>query len=101
MTLDLIEKYLRSVSDRPASPTPQALSEALRVLKVTAVNGGDESEAKKLWCLEEALQAQNLYLEAFQLMKQKKFYEAWCALERAEMTLESLECHETSSSWTA
>jgi SEC-C motif len=95
MTIEAVEQYLRSVANRPLTPTPEQVADALRSLKTAAVGRGDEQEAKRLWCLERALKAQDLYLDAFQALKRKQFYDAWCALERAEVVLGFLERHET------
>jgi SEC-C motif-containing protein len=49
--------------------------------------------AKRAWCLEQAHRAQVSYLDAFGDMKAGRFYEAWCALETAELILHSLDPH--------
>ena len=95
MTIEAIEQYLRSVANRRLTPTAEQVADALRSLKVAAVGRADEQEAKRLWCLEQALKAQELYLEAFRALKRKQFYDAWCAFERAEVVLGFVERHET------
>jgi hypothetical protein len=96
MTIESIRQYLASVKRRPAEPTPENVKEVLATAKAAAVELGDQDWAKAMWCLETALQIQNLYLQAFSELKDSKFYEAWCDLERAEIALASLERHDTS-----
>jgi hypothetical protein len=97
MTMEGVRAYLQSVDGRPAEPSPEMVQEALVRLKSAAVSRGDQAEAKTVWCLEQALQAQNLYLQAFAEMKKEHFYEAWCMLEQAELALLFLERHDTAS----
>lgn len=87
MTTEEIELYLKRAADRPSAPTPEEVAIALQSLKAAAVNRGEEQEAKRLWCLEETLRVQDHYLDAFQELKRKQFYDAWCSLERAEVLL--------------
>lgn len=98
INIDDIRQYLCSVADRPATPSPEAVQEALAILKRDAAGRASQVEAKILWCLEQALIAQNLYLRAFLAMKGGHFYEAWCDLENAEISLGFLEPHE-SKNW--
>jgi hypothetical protein len=95
MTIQSVRHYLASVRQRPTEPTPERVEEFLAVAKAQAVERGDEDSAKSIWCLEQALTIQNLYLKAFSEMKAGKFYEAWCDLEEAEIALGSLEKHNT------
>jgi hypothetical protein len=97
MTLEDIRGYLRSVSQRPAEPTPEAVEQVLAVLKKETVARGDQNEAKAVWRLEQGLRAQNLYLQAFEAMKEGRFYQAWCDLEQAELALHFLEPHGAAS----
>src|SRR5271157_169901 len=99
MTIDDVRKYLASVRFRPAEPDSQNIREFLGIAKAEAVERGDRSGATTIWCLETALRIQDLYLRAFSQMKEHKFYQAWCDLERAEIALASLQRHDTTS-WT-
>ena len=96
-SLAQIRDYLALVAQRPAIPSPEQVSESLTWLKAEALSRSDQKRAKAIWCWEQALVAQNHFLEAFTLMKGRKFYEAWCALEGAEVALGFLERHETGS----
>jgi hypothetical protein len=62
-------------------------------MKREAVEKGDQNGAKHIWCLEQVLEAHLQYQAAFQELKSGKFYEAWCTLERIEITLLSLSRH--------
>lgn len=61
--------------------------------KQDAVTRGDEPGAKRFWCLEQVLKAQQLYANVFQLLKSAEYYNAWCELERLELTLQFLAPH--------
>jgi hypothetical protein len=95
MTVEEVAQYLGSVAGRPAAPRPEAVADVLAGLKRQALARDDQTEAKRLWCLEQVLQTQNLYLAAFSRLKDREFYLAWCDFERVEITLASLERHDT------
>lgn len=94
MKVDEIVRYLEAVEDRPTFPQRDAVAAQIALGKASAVQRGAEEEAKELWILESVLQAQTQYLEALQLLDAKQFYDAWCMLERCEITLGELEKHE-------
>ena len=91
MTVDEVILYLRSVAARPSAPEPDIVGQALVSLKAKAVAEGEELQAKSLWCLQEILRAQNLYLQAFKRLSDGEFYSAWCDFEQIEIALASLE----------
>jgi hypothetical protein len=93
MTIVDIESYLSSAENRMSSMSGTAVSYALAALKADAVVVNDDVTAKKLWCFETALSAQEHYLQAFSMMKEGRFYDAWCRLEHAELDLRFLERH--------
>lgn len=65
----------------------------LALEKKSAVAEGDDAGAKEVWCLECAIEAHSSYLFAYSELKKGRFYEGWCALERAEKTLDALFPH--------
>lgn len=79
----------------PSWPSPEAerIREALAQVKSSRVEAGDQAGAKQVWCLEQAIEARSRYAEAFHLLKAEDYYEGWCALERAEISLSFLERH--------
>ncbi len=97
MSPDDIRSYIRAVAQRPNEPSLEAVHEALALLKRDAVAAGDQARAKSMWCLAQALSIQEEYVRAFNHLKAEEFYEAWCALERTELALASLERHDTRS----
>lgn len=99
MTRNEIIRYLAAVADEPKVPSRDDIAARIEVLKDRAVSRRLEEEAKELWILRSALQGQSLYLEAFELLGLGKFYDAWCTLERCDITLGSLEKHEKAR-WT-
>ena len=95
MTINSVRQYLSSVRQRPIIPTPQDVRDYLALSKAEAVKLNDQDGAKAIWCLETALQIQDIYLQAFSKLKDSKFYEAWCDMERAEIDLSFIERHDT------
>jgi SEC-C motif len=93
-SLSKIHLYLEAVTERPGDPSTDVVRRWISNLKAVAATAGNESEAKALWSLEETLEAQDRYLDAFAALKSHDFYRAWCSLERAEVALHSLEPHE-------
>lgn len=69
-----------------ARKSPEILS-ALSSLKESAVMSGNDDVAEELCCHEQIHAIQEYYLKAFAQMKTGEYYEAWCALEKAENTL--------------
>ncbi|MFZ8715467.1 nucleic acid-binding protein, partial [Enterobacter kobei] len=67
--------------------------QACKDLKTRFVNQGKQDEAKNIWCLENALLAQNMYIKFINLLYREKFYKAWCLLEQCEIKLENLKRH--------
>lgn len=66
---------------------------ALSTLKQARVDAGNQDKAKEIWCLEEILSIQQSYLQSFRKMKSGEYYDAWCTLERAEISLGFLDHH--------
>jgi len=65
------------------TPTMQAI---LKKSKVAAVAASNEVEANAIWCVEQILEIQNFFIDAFSQMKAGEFYHGWCQLERAEIS---------------
>lgn len=61
--------------------------------KAAAVLSGDQEAAKLFWQAQAIASAQLSFENSFALMKAYKFYEAWCELERCELTVASLKRH--------
>lgn len=87
MNLSKIASTLRNAPHNCRARSVQDMEDALRAIKEEAVARGDEARAKKVWCLEETLRGQTLYVSAFDKMKRGNYYPAWCELERVEITL--------------
>jgi len=89
-----IEAYLRSYLVRVHTPEKYAEVKAqLAELKSAAILAEDENEANHLCKLQEVLRVQARYEECFALIKEQRFYKAWCELEKAEITLNWLSKH--------
>lgn len=63
--------------------------------KITYVQKNQQEEAKQLWIYQTIIEVHKLYVNAFNLLKNKSYYQAWCQLERIEITLHSLKRHFT------
>jgi hypothetical protein len=91
--MDEVRIVLRAVASRKFSDDISELKTSLAEHKKTAVQVGDQTLAKEIWCLEETLDAQAKYLEAFQQLKKADYYGAWCTLEQAELAIGFLRPH--------
>jgi len=95
MEREKILSYLRNVKARggPSSQVYEEVKEALKKEKDNYLEHNDEPTLKEIWCLEEVLNVQNLFIVAFQQMKNEEFYKAWCTLEKCEIGLMNLSRH--------
>lgn len=65
----------------------------LQRIKEEYVKDDKQIEAKQIWIYQTIIEIHKLYLNAFNLLKNKKYYEGWCQLERTEITISSLKRH--------
>jgi hypothetical protein len=93
MDLPQIRRILRAVRTRDSPSGDEEARVSLAALKSTAVACANQALAKEIWCLEQTLKTQTHYLDAFAKMQGAQFYEAWCALEQAEVSLFFLDRH--------
>ncbi|WP_377701304.1 hypothetical protein [Pseudoduganella sp. UC29_71] len=86
-----------SLLERPETPNPAArnprFASRIAESKAAAVEAGDQEEAKRFWIAEAISHSQLIFENAFELMKEHRFYDAWCKLEECEITIASLERH--------
>lgn len=61
--------------------------------KKAAVFQNDDILSKEYWCLEQIYESQNCFIEAFKLIKEHKYYDGWCKLEKSEIALHFLSKH--------
>lgn len=69
--------------------------EQIQILKLDFVKKGNQQQAKLLWIYQTIIEIHKLFVNAFNLLKNKSYYQAWCQLERIEITLHSLKKHFT------
>lgn len=95
MTEEEIKTYLRNVRQRATGEdTLQGdVENALSSLKQVAVQSSAQDTAKYYWCLQQILRAQNLYISALKKIKAGEYYDAWCELEQAALSLRFLKPH--------
>lgn len=92
MTPEELNKFLSEPQNRDPSSAGDAF-ELIAEMKAEAVNGGEQDEAKRAWCLGQILRAQRSFERAFDEMRQGEFYKAWCTLEQTELALKFLKPH--------
>ena len=90
--LDEFRIALRGYRSR-VTPLADDVRARLGDVKRASVVTGDEAFAKAAWCLETIGNAQDEYLRAWQMMREDRYYGAWCALEQAELALHFLARH--------
>lgn len=91
--LEKIRYFLSGARDNWRARQSGPIQDELRRLKQEAVRRGEQTTAKRIWCLEQALKAQDEFTDAFKQMKAGAYYDGWCALERAELALHFLSPH--------
>jgi hypothetical protein len=52
-----------------------------------------EEDAKQFWIFEQIVEIHKEFTEAFQLLKEKKYFQAWCKLEHIEIAFIFLKRH--------
>lgn len=93
MNLENIKGLITNVTSHYKDRNIEEMFFVLKKLKNEAVNQKNEIFAKELWSFEEILKLQELYINAFNKMKNEDYYNAWCDLERAEIKYISLAKH--------
>lgn len=73
----------------------EELDEQIQNHKLILVRDGLQDDAKLLWIYQTVIEIHKLYRNAFKLLKDKSYYQAWCQLERIEITIHSLKKHFT------
>lgn len=93
--LEFVRKYLNDfkTGNKRDSKETEEIKKKLAEIKNLAVHRGNQDIAKDIWCLEQILKIQELYLIAFEVLKQEKFYDAWCELEQCEIKITHLSRH--------
>lgn len=88
--------YIKSLCEIPSSRSSDdslVAKRELKVLKANFVSKNDQISAKEIWILETIIEVQAEYVEAFNLLKAKRFYDGWCQLEKCEISCEALFSH--------
>ena len=94
MNEDEIYKYLKELKNRINSKEEyEKYSKFLQDFKKKYVKDNNQSQAKRIWCLEQILNIQNDYLASYNDLKNHKFYEAWIKFDQIEIKLSNLKRH--------
>jgi hypothetical protein len=86
-----IENKLRKIHTQQYSL--EDFDAELQLIKKEYVKNDKQDEAKQIWIYQTIIEIHKLYLNAFNLLRNKKYYEGWCQLERIEITISSLKKH--------
>jgi hypothetical protein len=65
----------------------------LQIIKESYVKEDNQKDAKQLWIFQTIIEIHKLYISAYDLLKNKDYYNGWCRLERIEITISSLKKH--------
>jgi len=69
------------------------LLEKIIVVKKDFAQQGNEEEAKQFWIYEQIVEIHRDFNHAFNLLKEKKYFDGWCKLETVEITFHFLKKH--------
>lgn len=86
-------RRLRSPGRCKSAAGNPAFADGVASSKAAAVLSGDQEVAKLFWQVQSIARVQLSFENSFALMKEYKFYEAWCELERCELDAASLKRH--------
>ena len=93
MNLNDIKRSLRDMPTSVDGRDSETIKCSIRLLKTEAVSSGNESFANALWAYGHILELQDNYLIAFNLMRDREFYAAWCQLATVETYIRVLRPH--------
>lgn len=93
MDLVGVERLLNDVVTNYKLRDREDIRSVMKEQKSSALDNHDDILAKRIWCLEAIFETQNFYVDTFKLIEEKKYYDAWCLLERAEISLSSARKH--------
>jgi len=65
----------------------------LQLIKIPLINQNKQKDAKQLWIYQTVIEIHNLYVSAFNFLKNKEHFKGWCELERIEITISDLKTH--------
>jgi len=85
MKLKEIKNQLMEVHLNYSSRNSKLILEVLGQLKQRAVEQKDQDSAKEIWCLEQILEVQDTYLDAYKALKSGEYYNGWRSLERTDI----------------
>lgn len=69
------------------------LDHQLQIEKEEHVRAGNQEQAKQLWIYQTIIEIHTLHVNAFNLLKNRDYYQGWCQLERIEITFKDLKRH--------
>jgi hypothetical protein len=75
------------------SKSIEKIEKTIASLKKKFVKNNDESNANFMWCLGGVAHVFSEYFGAFRMIKSGKFYDGWCRLELAEISLIGIRKH--------
>jgi len=89
-SLDQVISFLESFFDENRCNDYKLVNKFLEKEKTKAKTQRNESRANFIWLLQESLKVQKTYIEAFNRITSKDYYNAWCNLESCEISLKNI-----------
>lgn len=86
-----IELKLKEIHNQKYSL--EEFDKELQAIKEDYVKENKQKEAKQIWIYQTIIEIHKLFIDAFDLLKNKQYYQGWCQLERIEITISSLKKH--------
>ena len=71
----------------------ESFDKELQSIKEEYLKENKQEEAKQIWIYQTIIEIHKLFINAFDLLKNKQYYKGWCQLERIEITISSLKKH--------
>jgi len=94
MNIRKVENYLEAFQKRNNDDVKEKkIYNLLDKAKLDSVSKNNEKEAKYYFILQNILKIQQLYITAYNELKNEKYYKGWCNLERCELELKFLIPH--------
>jgi hypothetical protein len=86
-----IESKLNSITTQ--SYSLDEFNKDLQIIKEQYVKSDKQEEAKQIWIYQRIIEIHQLYINAYNLLNDKEYFDGWCQLERIEITIVNLKKH--------
>ena len=93
MDMEKVKSRLENATLNFSDRNLEAYELFLKKQKAAFVLGNDQEGAKRVWIFEEILKIQSYFINAYYLMLESEYFDAWCLLDRADILLGHLADH--------